>query len=82
YASEFMRLRADAMARLQSLKESPSPGKTKSLEKAVDDMESNWRQIQVQLRLGLSGAGSSREWEPRATGLQRNRKRFEFFCRV
>ncbi|CAE7515263.1 unnamed protein product, partial [Symbiodinium necroappetens] len=65
YASEFMRLRADAMARLQSLKESPSPGKTKSLEKAIDDMESNWRQIQVQLRLGLSGAGSSREWEPR-----------------
>eukprot|EP00439_Symbiodinium_sp_Y106_P070163 s492_g12.t1 len=65
YASEFMRLRGDALARLQSLKESPSPGKTKSVEKAIDDMESNWRQIQVQLRLGLSGAGSSREWEPR-----------------
>mmetsp|Transcript_27477 Transcript_27477/g.64026 ORF Transcript_27477/g.64026 Transcript_27477/m.64026 type:complete len:264 (-) Transcript_27477:70-861(-) len=65
YASEFMRLRGEALSNLQTLKESPNPGKIKAVEKAIDDMESNWRQIQVQLRLGLSGAGSSREWEPR-----------------
>ncbi|CAJ1353430.1 unnamed protein product, partial [Effrenium voratum] len=65
YASEFMRLRGSALASLQSVKESPQADRMKAAEKAVADMESNWRQIQVQIRLGLSGTPGSREWEDR-----------------
>eukprot|EP00931_Biecheleriopsis_adriatica_P034827 TRINITY_DN20097_c0_g1_i1.p1 TRINITY_DN20097_c0_g1~~TRINITY_DN20097_c0_g1_i1.p1 ORF type:complete len:277 (-),score=66.53 TRINITY_DN20097_c0_g1_i1:165-995(-) len=70
YASEFMRLRAVATSRLQAVQESGgavSAEEVKASEAAIDEMESNRRQVQVQLRLELSGAaGTARqEWEQR-----------------
>ncbi|CAK8999529.1 Vesicle transport v-SNARE 12 (AtVTI12) (Vesicle soluble NSF attachment protein receptor VTI1b) (AtVTI1b) (Vesicle transport v-SNARE protein VTI1b) [Durusdinium trenchii] len=57
YASEFVRLREVAISKIQAAKDSPdSPEQVKSAVLAVVAMEQNWRQINVQLRLGLSGA--------------------------
>eukprot|EP00434_Breviolum_minutum_P003770 symbB.v1.2.003319.t1/scaffold187.1/size278738/4 len=55
YAAEFTRLRGLAWAEVESLKAQPSSERAKAAQKAFADVESNWRQIQVQLRLGLSG---------------------------
>jgi len=68
YAAEFLRLRAAASGRLQAIKDGQaSRDELKAAEKAIDEMESNRRQVQVQLRLELSGtAGTARqEWDQR-----------------
>lgn len=71
YSTEFLRLRGVAAAQLQAMRETPGSSswadEAKVVERAVEEMESNRRQVQVQLRLELSGsAGSVRqEWDQR-----------------
>jgi len=71
YSTEFLRLRGVAAAQLQAMREtlgsSSWADETKAVERALEEMESNRRQVQVQLRLELSGsAGSARqEWDQR-----------------
>ncbi|CAE8623871.1 unnamed protein product [Polarella glacialis] len=71
YAAEFIRLRSVASARIQAIREAnaAAPGREelRAAEKAIDEMESNRRQVQVQLRLELSSsAGTAKqEWEQR-----------------
>lgn len=71
YSADFVRLRSVAVAKVQALKQSVG-SKTwaddvRAAERALEAMESNRRQMQVQLRLELSGtAGNVRqEWDQR-----------------
>lgn len=69
YAADFDRLHARAQAQLQALK-AAGDGKwedeLRAAQRAVEEMDSTRRQVQVQLRLELSGAGDVRqEWERR-----------------
>lgn len=68
YSNEFLRLRALAVTRLQALREGGTKSEEfKAAERALEEMESNRRLVQVQVRLELSGAaGTSRqEWDQR-----------------
>lgn len=69
FSSEFTRHRAVVVTRLQALREphcSTWNEDVKVAESALQEMESNRRQVQVQLRLELSGAGNDRQvWEQR-----------------
>eukprot|EP00420_Gonyaulax_spinifera_P004130 CAMPEP_0197928588 /NCGR_PEP_ID=MMETSP1439-20131203/102623_1 /TAXON_ID=66791 /ORGANISM="Gonyaulax spinifera, Strain CCMP409" /LENGTH=253 /DNA_ID=CAMNT_0043551199 /DNA_START=38 /DNA_END=795 /DNA_ORIENTATION=- len=70
YAAEFSRLRTVAVTRLKALREgdrSPASDGVKAVERALEEMESNRRQVRVQLRLELSNAAGSakQEWDQR-----------------
>jgi len=71
YSTEFLRLRGAAAAQLQAMRETPSSSnwadEAKAVERTLEEMESNRRQVQVQLRLELSGSGGSarHEWDQR-----------------
>jgi len=69
YANEFSRLRGVAAMRLKSLREgdNPGPDAVRSVERALEEMETNRRQVRVQLRLELSNAagGAKQEWDQR-----------------
>jgi len=71
YSADFQRLRAVAVTKVQALRSSVG-GPTwaddvRAAERALEAMESNRRQVQVQLRLELSGTsgGAKQEWEQR-----------------
>jgi len=71
YATDFLRQRGVAAAQLQAMRATPGSSswadEAKTMERALQEMESNRRQVQVQLKLELSGsAGSGRqEWDQR-----------------
>eukprot|EP00930_Biecheleria_cincta_P048164 TRINITY_DN33512_c0_g1_i1.p1 TRINITY_DN33512_c0_g1~~TRINITY_DN33512_c0_g1_i1.p1 ORF type:complete len:292 (+),score=68.69 TRINITY_DN33512_c0_g1_i1:52-876(+) len=68
HAAEFVRLRGEARNRVQAVREGCGGREdVKAAEKAIDELESNRRQVQVQLKLELSGvAGTTRqEWDQR-----------------
>jgi len=72
YSTEFERLHARATIKLQALQEVPPPpcwaDEVKASEKLLQEMEQNRRQVQVQLRLELSGASGAearQAWERR-----------------
>lgn len=72
YSNEFLRLRALAATRLQSLREGAGAGcawgdEVRAAERTLEEMESTRRLVQVQVRLELSGAvGNPRqEWDQR-----------------
>eukprot|EP00435_Cladocopium_sp_Y103_P072444 s83_g40.t1 len=68
YAAEFERLRGIARAALDSLQAQPSSERAQAAQRAVAEMESNWRQIQLQHRLELSGVQRGRRWDDWAGG--------------
>lgn len=74
YSADFMRLRSVAVAKVQALKAAAgkAEGRTwaedlRATERALESMDSNRRQVQVQVRLELSGAaaGTRQEWDQR-----------------
>jgi len=71
YSTDFARLRAVAEAKVRALRESAGGSKwaedARAAERALEAMESTRRQVQVQLRLELSGSagGVKQEWDQR-----------------
>jgi len=70
YSEEFVRLRALAASKLQDLRDGGVRGswgdEFAAAERVLCEIESNRRQVQVQLRLELSGAsGAKQTWEGR-----------------
>jgi len=69
YSNEFLRLRQVAASRLAAMLEDPagdnSALEAKAAEKALEEMESNRRQAQVELKLKMAAGPDWKEWEAR-----------------
>jgi len=70
YCTDFVRLRAVVVTKIQALRDVPHGAscseEAAAVEKALSEIEANRRQVQVQLRLELSGAPSAKQaWEKR-----------------
>lgn len=69
YSNEFLRLRQVAASRLAAMLEDPadsnSSQEAKAAEKALEEMESNRRQAQVELKLKMAAGPERKEWEAR-----------------